>query len=38
MDIWVHADISVCDADARGVDRVLGLVTEAVIAVRRQRR
>ncbi|HEY7454454.1 MAG TPA: hypothetical protein VH683_07810 [Thermoleophilaceae bacterium] len=38
MDIWVHADIPVSDADARGVDRVLGLVTEAVIAVRRQRR
>lgn len=36
-DIWVHADIPVCDADERGVDRVLGLVTEAVVAVRRRR-
>jgi Putative bacterial sensory transduction regulator len=37
-DIWVHADIPVCDADANGVDRVLGLITEAVVAVRNQRR
>lgn len=37
-DIWVHADIPVSDADARGVDRVLGLVTEAVVSVRAQRR
>jgi hypothetical protein len=36
-DIWVHADIPVSDADERGVDRLLGLVTEAVVAVRRQR-
>jgi hypothetical protein len=34
QDIWVHADIPVSDADARGVDRVLGLITEAVVAVR----
>jgi hypothetical protein len=33
-DIWVHADVPVCDADERGLDRLLGLVTEAVIAVR----
>ena len=33
-DIWVHADIPVSDADERGVDRVLGLVTEEVVAVR----
>ena len=33
-DIWVHADIAVSDADERGVDRLLGLVTEAVVAVR----
>ena len=33
-DIWVHADTPVSDADERGVDRVLGLVTEAVVAVR----
>jgi hypothetical protein len=37
-DIWVHADIPVSDADERGVDRLLGLVTEAVVAVRGQRR
>ncbi|HEV7845111.1 MAG TPA: hypothetical protein VGO83_02540 [Thermoleophilaceae bacterium] len=37
-DIWVHADIPVCDADENGVDRLLGLVTEAVVAVRNQRR
>jgi Putative bacterial sensory transduction regulator len=33
-DIWVHADIPVSDADERGVDRLLGLITEAVVAVR----
>ena len=33
-DIWVHGDIPVADADERGVDRLLGLVTEAVVAVR----
>ena len=33
-DIWVHADIPVSDADEGGVDRLLGLVTEAVVAVR----
>ena len=33
-DIWVHGDLPVCDADERGVDRLLGLVTEAVVAVR----
>jgi hypothetical protein len=38
QDIWVHADIPVSDADHRGVDRILGLVTEAVVTVRRQRR
>ncbi len=37
-DIWVHADIPVSDADERGVDRLLGLVTEAVVAARRLRR
>ncbi len=36
-DIWVHADIPVSDADERGVDRLLGLVTEAVVAVRDRR-
>ena len=34
QDIWVHADIPVSDADERGVDRLLGLVIEAVVAVR----
>ena len=33
-DIWVHADIPVSDADERGVDRLLGLITEAVVGVR----
>jgi hypothetical protein len=37
-DIWVHAEIPVSDADERGVDRLLGLVTEAVVAVRSLRR
>jgi Putative bacterial sensory transduction regulator len=34
QDIWVHADIPVSDANQRGVDRVLGLITEAVVALR----
>jgi hypothetical protein len=38
QDIWVHADTPVSDADQRGVDRLLGLVTEAVVTVRGQRR
>ena len=33
-DVWVHADIPVSDADERGVDRLLGLATEGVVAVR----
>jgi hypothetical protein len=33
-DIWVHADIPISDADERGVDRLLGLVIEAVVSVR----
>lgn len=33
-DIWVHADLPVSDASERGIDRLLGLVTEAVVAVR----
>jgi len=37
-DIWVQADIPVSDADERGVDRLLGLVTEAVVAARGLRR
>ena len=34
QDIWVHADIPVSDAGEQGVDRLLGLITEAVVAVR----
>ena len=34
QDIWVHADIPVSDADERGVDRLLGLATEAVVSIR----
>jgi hypothetical protein len=34
QDIWVHADIPVSDADERGLDRLLGLIAEAVVAVR----
>ena len=37
-DIWVHADLPVSDADERGVDRLLGLVVEAVVAVRERAR
>jgi hypothetical protein len=37
-DLWVHADIPVSDADERGVDRLLGLVTEAVVTARGLRR
>jgi hypothetical protein len=33
-DIWVHADLPVVAVDDRGVDRLLGLVTEAAVAVR----
>ena len=33
-EIWVHADIPVSDADEHGVDRLLGLLIEAVVAVR----
>ena len=34
QDIWVHADIPVSDAGEQGVDRLLGLITEAVVALR----
>ncbi len=33
-DIWVHGDIPVAMVDEHGIDRLLGLITEAVIAVR----
>jgi hypothetical protein len=37
-DIWVHADVPAACVDEREVDRVLGLVTEAALAVRGLRR
>jgi hypothetical protein len=37
-DIWVHADVPVAAVDEREVDRVLGLLTEAAVAVRGLRR
>jgi len=37
-DIWVHADVPVGAVDERELDRVLGLVTEAALAVRGLRR
>ena len=33
-DIWVHADLPVAGLDEQAVDRLLGLVAEAAIAVR----
>jgi hypothetical protein len=33
-DIWVHADLTASAVDERMLDRLLGLVTEAVVAVR----
>ncbi|MBX5468273.1 MAG: YbjN domain-containing protein [Thermoleophilaceae bacterium] len=33
-DIWVHGDLPVAAVDERAVDRLLGLVVEAAIAVR----
>jgi hypothetical protein len=33
-DIWVLGDLSVQAVDAKGVDRLLGLITEGVLAVR----
>jgi Putative bacterial sensory transduction regulator len=37
-DIWVHADVPATAVDEREVDRVLGLVAEAAVAVRGLRR
>jgi Putative bacterial sensory transduction regulator len=34
-DIWVHADLPAAGLDERALDRLLGLVTEAVVEVRR---
>ena len=33
-DIWVHADVPAVGLDARGVDRLLGLLVEAAVTVR----
>ena len=33
-DIWVHAELPVAAVDERGVDRLLGLLVEAAVAVR----
>jgi Putative bacterial sensory transduction regulator len=33
-DVWVHADVPAAGLDERGVDRLLGLVVEAALAVR----
>jgi hypothetical protein len=33
-DVWVHADLPVDSVDERGVDRLLGLVVQAALAVR----
>jgi hypothetical protein len=33
-DVWVHADVPAIGLDARGVDRLLGLIVEGVLAVR----
>jgi hypothetical protein len=33
-DVWVHGDIPVAAVDELGIDRLLGLITEAVMAVR----
>lgn len=37
-DIWVHADVPAGSVDEREVDRLLGLVAEAAVAVRGLRR
>ena len=33
-DIWAHGDIPIASVDEPGIDRLLGLVTEAVVGVR----
>jgi hypothetical protein len=33
-DIWVHGDIPIVAVDEAGIDRLLGLITEAVVGVR----
>jgi hypothetical protein len=34
-EIWVHADLPVSAVDERGLDRLLGLVVEGAVAVRK---
>ena len=33
-DVWVHADVPAAGVDERGVDRLLGLIVEAVLTAR----
>ena len=33
-DVWVHGDVPAAGLEERGVDRLLGLMVEAVVAVR----
>jgi hypothetical protein len=33
-DIWVHGDLPIVAVDEAGIDRLLGLITEAVVGVR----
>jgi hypothetical protein len=33
-DVWVHADVPAAGLDERGVDRLLGLIVEAVLTAR----
>ena len=35
-DVWVHADLPARALDERGLDRLLGLLTEAALAARAQ--
>jgi Putative bacterial sensory transduction regulator len=37
-DVWVHADVPAAGLDARGLDRLLGLIVEGALAVRGLRR
>ena len=33
-DLWIHADVPAAGLDARGVDRLLGLIVEGALAAR----
>ena len=37
-DLWIHADVPAAGLDARGLDRLLGLVVEGALAARGLRR